>query len=104
MKTIVAENIRTGETVEFTFEAWTNLKNTGHSKYWRVTDTSALVPDKVTPIVFSEKEEETVDYRQLLIDENIPFNKSIKNPKKLEDIYYEYTSRKENPVVTTPPE
>jgi len=93
MKTIVAENIRTGETVEFTFEAWTNLKNTGHSKYWRVTDTSALVPDKVTPIVFSE---ESIDYRQLLIDQGIPFNKSIKKPEKLKEIYENYHSHSGN--------
>jgi len=99
MKKIVAENIRTGEAVEFTLEAWENLKKTGHSKYWRVTDTSALVPETVTPIVFSSEDAKElvlapnpllIDWRQKLIDENIPFNKSIKNPEKLKEIYENY--------------
>ena len=99
MKTIVAENKRTNETVEFTFEQWTNLEKTGHSKYWRITDTSALIPDEVIPVVFSKEEEiidiikdEETDWKQRLIDENIPFNKSIKNPDKLKKIYEDYKS------------
>jgi hypothetical protein len=93
MKTIVAENKRTNETVEFTFEQWMNLEKSGHSKYWRITDTSALVPDEVIPVVFSKEKEikdEETDWRQKLIDENIPFNKSIKNPDKLKEIYENY--------------
>ena len=106
MKTIIAENKRTGETVEFTFEAWTNLKNTGHSGYWRIIDTSALIPEKITPVVFSSEDAKElvlapnpllIDWREKLIDENIPFNKSIKNTEKLKEIYENY--HKENPVV-----
>lgn len=103
---IIAESKKTGNIVEFTAQQWENMTSTGHSGYWKVLSYD-IVPASVQVKNISEvKEIETIadfsepltyldlefklDYRKLLDESGVKYNKNIKNPEKLKAIWEEY--------------
>lgn len=84
MKTIVVEHKKTGAIVSFTLDQWANLEKTNNHLNFRIIDSSGIVPEKIEPVVFAI---ETKDYRKLLIEKGIEFDKRIRSQKRLKEIY-----------------
>lgn len=91
---MLVESKKTGRLAEFTLEQWRNLENTGHARHWKVID-AGIVP-KVEQINFIKPfgqepitldVEYHVDYRKLLDEAGVKFNKNIKNEEKLKELY-----------------
>ena len=84
-KAILAINKRTDQEVAFTLEQWENLERTGHAQNWKVLDDSALVKEDIEMVVDFEFK----TWEQKLQERNIPYNKRIRDTKKLQAIYEE---------------
>lgn len=83
MKIIIAENKSTNETIEFSFEQWENLEKTGHSKYWRIIDTSAIV---------GGGKEKPIDYFKSLPQKKFSDGIGWYNHSKYNPVHYHFCS------------
>ena len=90
---MILESKKDGRIIELTLEQWRNFENTGHSRFWKVID-SEIIP-KAEQINFVQQfgqpttleVEYHFDYRKLLDESGVKYNKNIKNPEKLKEIY-----------------
>ena len=102
MDKIITAESKKGNIVEFTQAQWDNMVHTGHSGFWKVLN-EEILPVHNQPVQINEiREVETiesfggttyldieyrVDYRKLLDQAGVKFNKNIKNPDKLKELY-----------------
>ncbi len=91
---MIAENKRTGKVVEFTLEQWRNLENTGHAIGWKVIDAGIVQKTDQIDFVKPFGKEPTaltieyhLNYRKLLDEAGIKYDKRIKNQLRLKEIY-----------------
>ena len=103
---MLVESKKTGKIIEFTLEQWRNLEDSDHARNFKIIDAGILPKVEKIDIVkpFGEKSttltvEYFIDYKKLLDEAGIKYNKSIKNPAKLKELY-----EQNKPVVTTVPE
>lgn len=91
---MLVESKKTGRLIELTLEQWRNFENTGHARNWKIID-AEIVP-KVEQIDFVKpfgqspvtlEVEYHFDYRKLLDEAGVKYNKNIKNEEKLKEIY-----------------
>lgn len=89
---MIVESKKTGRQFELTLEQWRNFEKSGHARNFKVID-AGIVPvfDKVEPVRFGEpttlEVEYHLNYRRLLDEAGIKYNKNIKNELKLKEIY-----------------
>ena len=89
---MLAESKKSGRIVEFTLEQWRNMELTGHARHWIVIDAGIVDKlEKVDVLKFGEPTtlniEYHTNYRKLLEENGIKFDKRIRSEKRLKEIY-----------------
>lgn len=86
-RAIIAENKASGEVTAFTIEEWENLERSGNAYRFKVVDDSELANiEPVEPVVM-DIEFALIPWDEKLEEEGIKYDKRIKDPEKLREIY-----------------